>query len=321
MPFNSSQNISLEDRLLQLEAIKKDDLPEFPDDQPDLPSDYEYVPNEEEEEEEEIIEMDESELLRTLEQQESALSIAQRLFYNELNTTESQKKDHEWNLKYLTSKAVEELYAKGWTEVKGFMDLSILKGAHEEADRLKDQNKFISAKDYKSDHDDPYRDMNARDDAILWLDPRNNCCTNKDGLGVEKIPIHFRKILEFVQDALVQDLKNMIRLNNKIEYQLSYFHPNGAHYERHRDAFPIDDPNDTEQRRISVIMYLNPNWSTGDGGEVKIFSRPDEHGLLEVADRTMKPLLGNMLIFLSGVIDYEILATKKPAYILTTWIK
>ncbi|KAI9480546.1 MAG: hypothetical protein EXX96DRAFT_184681 [Benjaminiella poitrasii] len=309
-------NASLKDRILRMEATNTSDLPEFPDDQPDLPSDYEYVPNEEDEEEE-IIEIDENDLLQSLEQQESALSIAQRLFYHELNTTESQKNDKSWNLTCLTSKAIEELYARGWTEMEGLIDLALLKDAHEEAIVLNEQNKFIPAKDYKDN--DPFRDINARDDSILWFDPSKN---NTNDNGLVQVPPHFRKILELLQGSLFKDLQKMIRLNNnEIEYQLAYFHPNGAHYERHRDAFPIDDPQDTDQRRVTVVVYLNPGWTPGDGGEVKIFGRPDEHGLLEVSDRTVRPLLGKTLILLSGVIDYEILAAKKPRYALTAWMR
>lgn len=139
--------------------------------------------------------------------------------------------------------------------------------------------------------------------------------------GIVDTPPYFEKILEFLQGPFMSDIKNMMRLNGRTEYQLAYFHPNGARYERHRDALPTDDPQDTHQRRISVVFYLNPGWVTSHGGEVKIFSRPDDHGFPEGAERIVKPLLGRILVFLSGVVDHEILPCHKSRYALTAWMR
>lgn len=127
--FSDTQHLSLEDRILRMAATDNSDLPEFPDDKSDLPSDFEYNPEEYDDPEEVVEEISESDMLKYLEQQEPALSVAQRLFYHELNTTESQKQSETWDLHCLTPKAVEELYSKGWTEVENIIDLSILKGS------------------------------------------------------------------------------------------------------------------------------------------------------------------------------------------------
>jgi hypothetical protein len=42
----------------------------------------------------------------------------------------------------------------------------VLIGAHQEAESLLEQNKFIPARDLSKD--DPFRDTAARDDAIVW---------------------------------------------------------------------------------------------------------------------------------------------------------
>lgn len=123
------QHLSLEERILRMAATDNSDLPDFPDDKSDLPSDFEYNPEDYEDQEEEIVEeISENELLKYLDQQEHALSVVQRLFYHELNTTESQKHSDSWDLTCLTPKTVEELYSKGWTEIENIIDLKILKG-------------------------------------------------------------------------------------------------------------------------------------------------------------------------------------------------
>lgn len=139
-----------------------------------------------------------------------------------------------------------------------------------------------------------------------------------NGKGFVDAPPHLKKLIDFIDGSIRNDLSKMIRLIGQSEHQLSYFHENEAHYERHRDAFPTDDPEDKEQRRVSIIFYLNPGWSSSDGGEIRI---PDDQGLPEVADRIVKPLIGRALIFLSGVIDYEVLPTRKHIFNLTTWMK
>lgn len=121
---------SLESRILRAtSAAKTSELPDFPDDKSDLPSDYEYDPTQGEEEEEEIVEeIAENDLLRYLDQQENPLHIAQRLFYNEVNTVQSQANSAAWKLQCLTCKAIEELYGHGWTTIDGLLDLATVKG-------------------------------------------------------------------------------------------------------------------------------------------------------------------------------------------------
>lgn len=126
---SESQPLSLEERILRMAATDNSDLPEFPDDKSDLPSDFEYNPEDYEDQEEEVVEeISETELLKYLDQQENPLTVVQRLFYNELNTTKSQKQSDSWKLNCLTPKALEELYSSGWTEVENIIDLSVLKG-------------------------------------------------------------------------------------------------------------------------------------------------------------------------------------------------
>lgn len=149
------------------------------------------------------------------------------------------------------------------------------------------------------------------------LDPKNE----NNALGTVDTPPYLSRIIDFISGPLYHDLSKMIRLQGRTEYQLAYYHSDGARYERHRDAFPTDDPSDVNQRRVTVVLYLNPGWIAGDGGEVKILSRTDDHGLPEGADRIVKPQLGKILLFLSGVIDYEVLPTCKSRYALTTWLR
>ncbi|KAI8096900.1 uncharacterized protein BX664DRAFT_311799 [Halteromyces radiatus] len=299
----------LESRILRA-ATTNTELPDFPDDQSDLPSDFEYVPDEEEEVEE-VEEMTETELLQYLDQQDNPLMVAQRLFYHELNTLNAQKHEHDWKLKCLTTKAIEDLYAHGWTQMDTLLDLEVVKGLRREADTMLSNGEFTAASEIKSNEEDPYRDTNARDDMIKWVDPENNNIN----------PPYLQKVLDFISGSLHDDLASMIRLHGKTEYQLAYYHPKDAQYEKHRDALPTDNPDDTSQRRVTVILYLNPGFCGGDGGELKIFGNENAQGCLDSADREIHPLLGRVVIFLSGVVDHAVLPAKKERFALTAWMR
>ncbi|KAI9489433.1 hypothetical protein BDB00DRAFT_981146 [Zychaea mexicana] len=305
---------ALESRILRAAATTADpnELPEFPENKSDLPSDFEYDPNEEEEVEEveEVEEIDENELLKYLDEQENPLYIAQRLFYKEVNTTASQATCPTWKLECLGCKAIEDLYGHGWTTVDGLIDLSVLKGAREEAQEMAKEGAFTRASDL-AHSEDPFRDHTARDDWITWLDPN----------GSKNSP-NLQKVLDFFNGPLHHDLSRMIRLRGKTEYQLAEYKPeNGARYERHRDAFPTDDPEDTQQRRVTAIMYLNPGWTQRDGGELKIFGRSEGNGMTDAADRTVAPMLGRLVIFLSGVVDHAVLPSNMERFALTAWMR
>lgn len=121
---------TLESRILKVASSNNTELPEFPDDKSDLPSDYEYDADQLEEEEEIVEEVSENELLKYLDNQENPLHIAQRLFYKEINTVASQASCPNWQLKKLSCRVLEDLYAHGWATVDGLIDLSTLKGMY-----------------------------------------------------------------------------------------------------------------------------------------------------------------------------------------------
>ncbi|KAI7867852.1 hypothetical protein BDF14DRAFT_1799777 [Spinellus fusiger] len=310
--MSTEPTTSLESRILRAAATTTTDLPEFPDDKSDLPSDYEYDPDTmEEEEEEEIIDIDENDLLEYLDQQESPLTIAQRLFYHELNTVESQSHAREWSLQCLEPATMEALYSHGWAIVDGLLDLDTVKGARLEAEAMLAQGVFSSpsAAVTNKEEADPFRDTKARDDTIVWLDPTQNTSP------------HIAKILAFIHGPLHHDMAEMIRLHGSTEYQLAYYHPQNAQYEQHRDAFPVDDPSDQQQRRVTAIVYLNPVWASGDGGELKLLAPAEAHGVRLGADTIVPPLLGRVVLFMSGVVDHAVLQANKERFALTAWMR
>lgn len=87
-------------------------------------------------------------------------------------------------------------------------------------------------------------------------------------------------------------------------------YPPGAGYRRHLDRFQDDD-----RRMLTVIFYLNENWTTEDGGQLKFW--PDEQALpLEI-----KPTGGTLVAFFSDRFWHEVLPTNKSRISLTGWFR
>jgi SM-20-related protein len=87
------------------------------------------------------------------------------------------------------------------------------------------------------------------------------------------------------------------------------WYPPGAGYARH-----IDQPRGSGQRRISLVLYLNPRWGAYDGGELKIV---DDLG----RDRHIEPAGGRLAVFLTAGREHEVMPTRRDRLSLTGWFR
>jgi SM-20-related protein len=85
-------------------------------------------------------------------------------------------------------------------------------------------------------------------------------------------------------------------------------YPVGAEYKRHLDVFK-----DSDARKISVIVYLNPVWEPEWGGALRLF--------LPEGEVDIHPLGGRMVCMRSELIEHAVLPVKKERYSLTGWLK
>lgn len=84
-------------------------------------------------------------------------------------------------------------------------------------------------------------------------------------------------------------------------------YPTGSYYKRHLDQFKKDD-----HRRLSVICYLNPDWSEREGGQLRIYL-PNTY-----AD--VLPLAGRLICFRSDLLEHEVLPATRPRLSITGWM-
>jgi SM-20-related protein len=132
-----------------------------------------------------------------------------------------------------------------------------------------------------------------RGDYIKWLD--------KDD-SPDAIKVYLNRLQELVQylnQALFLSLKDF-------EVHMTVY-PEGSFYKRHLDQFKKDD-----HRKLSVILYLNPDWKQDQGGQLRMY--------LSGQTKDFSPMAGRLVIFRSDQIEHEVLPATRERLSITGWI-
>lgn len=132
-----------------------------------------------------------------------------------------------------------------------------------------------------------------RGDQIQWLN-------GPDAPAAIKVYLDRLQALRlYLKEAL------FLRLVDVEVHQTIY--PAGAYYKRHLDQFKKDD-----HRRLSVICYLNPNWTAAEGGQLRIYHEGTSVDVL--------PLAGRLVCFRSDLLEHEVLPATRPRLSITGWM-
>jgi len=84
-------------------------------------------------------------------------------------------------------------------------------------------------------------------------------------------------------------------------------YPVGSFYKRHLDQFKKDD-----HRKLSVICYLNENWTAEEGGHLRVY--------LQDGSADFLPLAGRLVCFRSDLLEHEVLMAARERLSLTGWL-
>lgn len=116
--------------------------------------------------------------------------------------------------------------------------------------------------------------------------------------------------------ALLEQLENLrFELNSEtmlglFELELHYaWYPPGAGYQRH-----VDQPHGRTQRQVSLVLYLNEDWTPAAGGELRIV---DSTG----RDRDIEPLGGRLVYFLTPGREHAVLQTQRDRLSISGWFR
>jgi SM-20-related protein len=132
----------------------------------------------------------------------------------------------------------------------------------------------------------------VRRDRIHWIDERNPELAN------------WR---EWTESLRLQINRRLFLGLFSFESHLAHFR-SGDFYRTHVDAFRGE-----ANRVVSLVCYLNKNWTEGDGGELVLYTNP---GPLSVA-----PAYRTVVLFLSEEIPHEVRPARRDRFSITGWFR
>jgi SM-20-related protein len=116
--------------------------------------------------------------------------------------------------------------------------------------------------------------------------------------------------------TLVEEFERLrLELNREallglFELELHYaWYPPGTGYARH-----VDQPQGRAQRRVSLVLYLNEEWTPAAGGELRIFDAADRH-------RDIEPIAGRLVCFLTPGREHAVLPTQRDRLSVSGWFR
>jgi SM-20-related protein len=143
-------------------------------------------------------------------------------------------------------------------------------------------------------------DDGIRSDTVCWLED------GRQDLGdAEKLIL-----------AKIESLR--VRLNQTLYLGLRDFeghltvYPVGGHYARHVDRFSSHGA-----RTVSLVLYLNRNWSKADGGILRIFDPGREDRILA----EVLPEAGTLALFMSDDMPHEVTVSSRERFSVTGWYR
>lgn len=132
-----------------------------------------------------------------------------------------------------------------------------------------------------------------RGDYIKWLDKADST------EAINVYLIRLQELVQYLNRALFLSLKDF-------EVHMTVY-PEGSFYKRHLDQFKKDD-----HRKLSVILYLNPDWKEDQGGQLRMY--------LPHRTKDFLPIAGRLIIFRSDEIEHEVLPATRERLSITGWI-
>lgn len=137
-----------------------------------------------------------------------------------------------------------------------------------------------------------------RTDRVCWLDPLD--CTPAQ--------TRYLAALEQLRQALNAGL--YLGLFD-FEAHLAVYPP-GTYYRKHLDQFA-----GIGTRRVTCVLYLNPDWQDSDGGQLRLYTAADDPSHYE----DIAPQGGTLVTFLSARFLHEVLPAYRDRFSITGWFR
>jgi SM-20-related protein len=137
-------------------------------------------------------------------------------------------------------------------------------------------------------------DRKIRSDKIHWLDKKNK---HTEELG----------FLEYVEEFIEYLNKTCYTGINDYEFHYALYEE-GSFYKRHTDQFKTNN-----NRKYSLISYLNDDWLQADGGQLWVHQNGETEKIL--------PTCRKAVFFESNILEHEVTIASRPRMSVTGWLK
>ncbi|MBP6590327.1 MAG: 2OG-Fe(II) oxygenase [Chitinophagaceae bacterium] len=175
---------------------------------------------------------------------------------------------------------------------KNFLSRELSKGLQQNIRQLQEDNGLKTA----GIGNDRVKDANQqmRSDKICWLDKNNN-------------NVFEQEFLELAEAFIGHLNSTCFTSINSYEFHYAVYEE-GNFYKRHIDQFRSDN-----QRKFSLINYLNEDWLEEDGGQLYLYQ--DE------TVQKIQPESKTAVFFKSDEMEHEVALCNRSRMSITGWLK
>jgi SM-20-related protein len=185
-----------------------------------------------------------------------------------------------------------DLVSQGWTVIDGYFEPELIKLLADECHRQQQLGLLQAARIGRLEQNRAAESI--RGDQIRWLESGMAPCIDQFLAQIEALRSLFNRRLYLGLE--------------ECENHFAYY-PAGAFYRKHLDRFQNSD-----SRVISSVLYLNPDWSSEHGGELRLHLEEDRYEDIE-------PVANRLVLFISAQILHEVLPTTVERMSLTGWFR
>ncbi len=191
------------------------------------------------------------------------------------------------------------LYQDGWSVIENFLSKAFVDLLKNDLLALDEQEKFHKAGIGREL--DFVRREDIRSDRICWLD------------NINETQNLFMQMLDQLMTAVNRRL--FLGMNH-YEAMYAIYEP-GQFYKKHVDSFKGQ-----RNRIMTLVFYLNHDWTPEKGGEFVLYPEVDDQG--KSSDEpitTLLPKAGTVAAFLSEEFPHEVLTAHDTRYSIAVWFR
>ncbi len=173
-----------------------------------------------------------------------------------------------------------------------FLTKALSQGLQQNIHQLQKDNLMANASIGNDELKDPNQKM--RSDKIYWLDKKHNNPFENE-------------FLQRVEDFIAYLNETCYAGINAYEFHYAVYEK-GTFYKRHKDQFKSNN-----NRKYSLVTYLNDNWVEADGGQLQVY---DDNSMQQI-----EPHAQTAVLFKSDETEHEVLIANQSRMSITGWLK